>query len=83
MVVPHLTRKSRKFNWKNDIAGHLFQGRYKAILIEKDNYLLTLCRYIVLNPVKAGLVKHPREWQWSSYRSTAGEIEKPSFLTID
>ncbi len=74
---------AQKFNWKNDIAGHLFQGRYKAILIEKENYLLTLCRYIVLNPVKAGLVKQPQEWRWSSYCSTAGEIEKPSFLTID
>ena len=74
---------TQKFNKRHNRVGHLFQGRYKAILVEKESYLLTLCRYVVLNPVRAGLVKHPREWQWSSYRATAGEEKAFSFLTID
>jgi REP element-mobilizing transposase RayT len=64
------------FNQKHRRAGHLFQGRYKAILIEKENYLLEVSRYVVLNPVRAKAVTGPAEWQWSSYRSTAG-MEKP------
>jgi REP element-mobilizing transposase RayT len=63
-------------NRRHRRVGHLFQGRYKAILIQKDSHLLEVCRYVVLNPVKAKLVQSPNEWQWSSYRATAG-IEKP------
>ena len=63
--------------------GHVFQGRYKAILVEKGSYLLEVCRYVVLNPVRAGLVEGPGDWVWSSYRRTAG-IDKPHpILTID
>lgn len=63
-------------------AGHLFQGRFKSILVEKQEHLLHLCRYIVANPVKKGLCKHPSEWQWSSYLSTAyGDGDKKLLST--
>jgi putative transposase len=57
------------FNKKRNRSGHLFQGRYKAILIEKDAYLLELSRYIHLNPVKAQMVTAPEDYLWSSYRA--------------
>ncbi len=60
------------FNHSHDRTGHLFQGRFKAIVVEKDSYLLELCRYIVLNPVRSGIVKSPNDYKWSSYRQTAG-----------
>jgi len=71
------------FNQHHKRTGHLFQGRYKAILIQKDNHLLEVCRYVVLNPVRAGMVDHPKEWKWSSYRATAGLGKQPSWLTTD
>jgi len=55
------------FNRKYVRAGHLFQGRYKAIVVQKDAYLLELSRYVHLNPVRAGIVKDPEEYTWSSY----------------
>jgi REP element-mobilizing transposase RayT len=64
-------------------VGHLLQGRYKAILVEKDNYLLSLCRYVVLNPVAVGLIRRPEQWRWSSYGAAIGLVKRPSFLTID
>jgi hypothetical protein len=64
------------FNKRHKRTGHLFQGRYKAILIQKDSYLLEVCRYVVLNPVRARIVEKPEDWKWSSYRATAGR-EKP------
>jgi putative transposase len=48
-------------------VGHVFQGRLKAILVDKDNYLLELARYVVLHPVRAGMVQDPGQWPWSSY----------------
>jgi len=88
-VDPTLSRGMRQlngvytqaFNRRHDRVGHLFQGRYKAILVEKEAYLLELARYIVLNPVRAKMVEKAREWKWSSYRATAGLCEAPSFLT--
>jgi hypothetical protein len=74
---------TQAFNRRHDRVGHLFQGRYKAILVEKESHLLELARYIVLNPVRAELIRHPRDWRWSSYRATAGEEEAPKFLTVD
>jgi len=68
---------TQKFNKRHDRVGHLFQGRYKAIVVEKDTYLKELCRYVVLNPVRARMAKHPRDWKWSSYKTTAG-LEKPA-----
>ncbi len=63
---------TQKFNFSNNRIGHLFQGRFKSILVEKDLYLLALARYIVLNPVRAGMVRAAKDWPWSSYRATAG-----------
>ena len=63
---------TQTFNLSNKRVGHLFQGRFKSILVQKDLYLLELARYIVLNPVRAGMVKAAKDWRWSSYRVTAG-----------
>ena len=63
---------TQTFNRLHCRVGHVFQGRYKAILVEKEGYLLELARYVVLNPVRAGIVKTPLEWLWSSYRATLG-----------
>ena len=63
-----------------DRVGHVLQGRYKAILVEKDSYLLELCRYVVLNPVRVGMVRSAREYRWSSYRATAGLSATPELL---
>lgn len=58
---------TQKFNRRHKKVGHLFQGRYKAILCQKETYLLELIRYIVLNPVRARLAKKPLDWRWSSF----------------
>jgi hypothetical protein len=61
----------------------VFQGRYKAILVEKNEHLLELCRYVVLNPVRAGIESEPKKWVWSSYHATAYSVKVPEFLTVD
>lgn len=71
------------FNRQHGRVGHLFQGRYKAIVVDKETYLFELCRYVVLNPVRTAMVKHPKAWPWSSYRATAGLDIVPEFLTVD
>jgi len=63
-------RYTQSFNRRHNRVGHIFQGRYKAILVEKESHLLELCRYIVLNPVRADMVGHVSQWQWSSYHDT-------------
>ena len=68
------------FNRSHGRDGHVFQGRYKGILVEKDSYLLELARYVVLNPVRAGMIAEVRNWQWSSYRAMIGEAECPAWL---
>jgi len=70
-----LTRYVRYFNKRHKKTGHLFQGRYKAILCQKENYLLELVRYIHLNPVRANAVKRPEDWEWSGYRAYLGLIK--------
>jgi REP element-mobilizing transposase RayT len=67
------------FNRKYDRVGHLFQGRYKAIVCDKDAYLLELVRYIHLNPVRAGLVESPENYPWSSHRVYLG-IDKSELI---
>ncbi len=74
---------TQTFNRRHRRVGHLFQGRYKSILVEKDSYLLQLSRYVVLNPVKAGMVKVPEDWEWSSYQATAGLTTAPDCLSTD
>jgi REP element-mobilizing transposase RayT len=68
------------FNTKRKRSGHLFQGRFKAILIEADEYATELSRYIHLNPVRAGMAKRPEEYPWSSYRDYVGERIAPEWL---
>ncbi len=74
---------TQRFNRRHRKVGHLFQGRFKAILVERDRYLLELARYIVLNPVRARRVKSPEKYPWSSYRPTLGLAPVPSGLTTD
>jgi len=74
---------TQKYNYLHGKTGHVFQGRYKAILVDKESYLLELCRYVVLNPVRAKMISKPEEWKWSSYRYTAGIKKAPVFLTTD
>lgn len=57
------------FNRRHQLTGHLFQGRYKAILVDSDSYLLEVCRYVDLNPVRARMVERPDAYLWSSYRA--------------
>lgn len=73
---------TQTFNFRRGKAGHLFQGRYKGILVKKEDYLLEVCRYIVLNPVRAGLCRNPADWRWSSYSATAGHERPPEFLNV-
>ena len=74
---------TQRFNRNNKRVGHVFQGRYKAILVQKEPYLLELSRYIVLNPVRADMVRSAKDWPWSSYRATAGFVEPEKWLSID
>ena len=74
------TQLFNKYHGRN---GHLFQGRYKAILIQKDSHLLEVCRYVVLNPVRARMVDGPELWKWSSYLATAGQAKSHPCLTTD
>jgi REP element-mobilizing transposase RayT len=71
------------FNRKYKRAGHLFQGRYKGLLIEKDNYLLLLSRYIHLNPVRAGLAENPEDYKWSSYSEYIGKSKKKEWVMYE
>lgn len=74
---------TQTFNRAHRRVGHVFQGRYKAILVDKDSYLLELARYIVLNPVRARMVRSAKDWPWSSYRATVGQQEKPIWLNTE
>jgi putative transposase len=74
---------TQRFNRSHERCGHVLQGRFGAQLVNGQAYLLEVCRYIVLNPVRASLVSHPRDWRWSSFRATAGEGTVPGFLTVD
>jgi putative transposase len=71
---------TQAFNRRHGRVGHVLQGRYKSILVDKQSHLLELCRYVVLNPVRAGMVAAAGEWHWSSYLPTAGDIACPPWL---
>ncbi|MEW6758804.1 MAG: transposase [Acidobacteriota bacterium] len=75
---------TQAFNRRHRRPGHVFQGRFKAVVVEKESHLLELCRYVVLNPVRArGMrVAAPEDWPWSSYRATAGLEQAPGFLSV-
>ncbi|MDT8403638.1 REP-associated tyrosine transposase [Sulfuriflexus sp.] len=74
---------TQRTNRRHHRVGHVFQGRYTAIIVQKESYLLELARYIVLNPVRARMVHSAREWPWSSYRATTGQTTRPDWLTTD
>ncbi len=74
---------TQSVNRRHRRVGHVFQGRYKAILVERDSYLLELSRYVVLNPVRAAMVGHARQWKWSSYRAMVGEDVRPPWLNTE
>ena len=75
-------RYTRWINWRKRRTGHLFQGRHKAFLIDSDEYLLQLVRYVHLNPVRVGLVRKPEEYRWSSHLAYLGNELLP-WLTTD
>lgn len=74
---------AQRFNRRHERSGHLFQGRFKGFLVEKESYLLTLMRYVVLNPVRAHMVERPEEYRWSSYRASAGYEAPPAWLATE
>lgn len=74
---------SQAHHKRHGSVGHLFQGRFKSIVVDKEHYLLELSRYVVLNPVRAGFTKSPEFWPWSSYAATAGLRKAPPCLTTD
>ncbi len=74
---------TQRLNRRHDRSGHVFQGRFKSILVEKDAHLLALCRYIVCNPVRAGMVDDPAKYRWSSFKATAGMAKTPGCLSTD
>lgn len=71
------------FNRRHALVGHLFQGRFKAILVDREQYLLALCRYVERNPVAARLVTRPQTWRWSSCRAHLGQEPTPPWLDTD
>lgn len=71
------------FNRKRKRFGHLFQGRFKAVLVDADEYLKHLSRYIHLNPVRARMVENCKDYPWSSYQALSGYVESPEWLETD
>ena len=74
---------TQTFNRAHNRSGHLLEGRFKAVLVEKGQHMLELARHVVLNPVRAGVARSARDWRWSSYRATAGLAEGLPFLTTE
>ena len=86
--IPNLSRLMRhvngvytqRYNQRHRKVGHLFQGRFKGVLVDEESYFLEVCRYVDLNPVRARMVRHPREWAWGSYRAHTGQVAPPTWL---
>ena len=74
---------TQAFNRRHGLVGHLFQGRFKAILVDRDAYLLEVCRYVELNPVRARMVPAPKDWPWSSYGAHCLRLPTPEWLDSD
>ena len=68
-------------NWRLERRGHLFDGRFKSLVVDADTYLHELSRYIHLNPVRAGIIQHPADYRWSSYRAFIGLTQEPPWLS--
>lgn len=73
---------SQAFNRRHGRVGHLFQGRYRGILLDQHGYLAQVIRYVLMNPVRAGMVAAPHDWYWSSYLATVGVAEAHSRLAV-
>ena len=74
---------TQAYNRNHCQDGHVFKGRFKAVLVEKESHLLELCRYVVLNPVRAAMVEQPAQYPWSSYLPTIGKAAVPEFLCTE
>ncbi|HSL64882.1 MAG TPA: transposase [Gaiellaceae bacterium] len=74
-------RFARRHNRRHGRTGHVFERRFHSERVDSERHFLAAARYIVRNPVRAGLCDHPSQWPWSSYRATAGERHAPDFLT--
>ena len=74
---------SQQFNRRHSRQGQVFGGRFKALHVDRDEYLLAVRRYVDLNPVRAGLARTPSEWNWSSYQAHAGMSSVPEWLATD
>jgi REP-associated tyrosine transposase len=74
---------AQAFNEHHGRVGHVFQSRYRSILVEDETYFVEVCRYVVLNPVRGGSCAAPDEWTWSSYAATAGLTPPPPYLAIE
>ena len=74
---------TQAYNKRHGRVGHLFQGRFKGILVQKDSHFLEVCRYVVLNPIRAKAISHPQQYRWSSYRATAGMGQAHDCLALD
>lgn len=86
IVMRHLNGGyATAYNRRRGRVGHVFQGRFKAVLVEKDAYLLETVRYLALNPVRTArpLCEHPEDWPWGSYRAALGLAPRPKWLTCD
>ncbi len=94
VVQTHKPNLSRGMHWLNSVyagwfnrvhkrRGHLFEGRFKAFLIDREAYFAEVLRYVVLNPVRAKMVERPEDYRWSSYRATAGLESAPEWLDLD
>jgi putative transposase len=77
------SRHAEYFNHRYGLRGHLFRGRYGAVTVEEDGHFLVELRYVVLNPVRAGICTRPERWPWSSYPAMLGLTKPPDFLTIE
>jgi REP element-mobilizing transposase RayT len=74
---------AQAFNHRHDEFGHLFRSRYQSVIVEAEGHLLELLRYLALNPVRAGLCAHPRDWRWSSYAAAIGWAAPAPFLDLE
>ncbi len=74
---------TQAFNRRHRRSGHLFQGRFKSVLVDKETHFLELSRYLVLNPIRLGAARSARAWPWSSYRAMAGLASAPAWLETD
>ena len=70
-------------NWRRAERSHVFEGRFRSLLVETESHALEVHRYIALNPVRAGLVRDPEEWPWSSLRGILGRERPLPFLDVD